>query len=105
MTQKEIQVAKVLKEKLSAVVPLVDFRVFGSRARGDAQEYSDLDIFVEVPFLDENLDEQIQHAAWEVGLEHMIFISVVIFTQHDIEHTPLKSSPIVRNIMEEGIRI
>ena len=105
MTQQDLQIAKILKEKLSAVVSLVDFRVFGSRARGDAREYSDLDIFVEVPRLDENLDEKIQHIAWEVGLEQMIFISVVVFTQHDIELTPLRSSPIVKNIMEEGVRL
>ena len=103
MTQKEIQIAKILKGKLVQISPLLDFRVFGSRARGNAQEDSDLDIFIEVSLLNENLDEQIQHIAWEVGLEHMIFISVVAFSQFDLEHTPLRSSPLVRNIMEEGI--
>jgi len=55
MTKKDMEIAKELKEKLSKVVDLVDFRVFGSRARGDQDEYSDLDIFIEV----ENLDKKI----------------------------------------------
>lgn len=34
MKPKDYEIAKELKEKLSKVVRLVDFRVFGSRARG-----------------------------------------------------------------------
>ena len=39
MTQQDREIAKELKNKLSEVVHLLDFRVFGSRARGDADEY------------------------------------------------------------------
>ena len=40
MTQQDREIAKELKNKLSEVVHLLDFRIFGSRARGDADEYS-----------------------------------------------------------------
>ena len=36
------EIAKELKERLSKIVNLLDFRVFGSRARGDADEHSDM---------------------------------------------------------------
>ncbi len=39
MKSKDYEIAKKLKERLSEVFPLIDFRVFGSRARGDADEY------------------------------------------------------------------
>jgi len=52
MTDRDKKIAEELKAKLSGVVQLLDFRVFGSRARGDADEYSDMDVFIEVETLD-----------------------------------------------------
>ncbi len=105
MKQIDYEIAKELKERLSEVVSIIDFKVFGSRARGDVDEYSDMDIFLEVEYLTKELEEKIYHTAWEIGLEHLIFISPLIFTRYEIEDSPLRVSPIVRNIEEDGVRI
>lgn len=105
MKQTDYEIAKELKEKLSEVVSIIDFKVFGSRARGDVDEYSDMDVFLEVESLTKELEEKIYHTAWETGLEHSIFISPLIFTRYEIEDSPLRVSPIVRNIEEDGVRI
>lgn len=98
-------IAKELKERLAAVVKLVDFRVFGSRARSNADEYSDLDVFIEVESIDSEVKEQLQEIVWEVGFENYMVISALIFTRGEMENSPLRSSPIVKSIAEEGIRI
>lgn len=105
MTKKDLDIARELKQRLSEVVRLIDFKVFGSRARGDADEYSDMDVFLEVEAVDRDIVDRIRDIAWEVGFEHLIHISPVIFTRHDIEDTPLRSSPIVRNIASEGVAV
>ncbi|HIJ94724.1 MAG TPA: nucleotidyltransferase domain-containing protein [Desulfuromonadales bacterium] len=64
---RDLMVARKLKDRLSSVVTLVDFKVFGSRARGDADEYSDLDVFIEVEAIDKELKDKITDIAWEVG--------------------------------------
>jgi uncharacterized protein len=55
MTPSDIKIAEELKKRLSQFVPLIDFRVFGSRARGDSEEYSDMDVFLEVESINKNL--------------------------------------------------
>ena len=105
MLKRDLQIAGELKRRLSFTVDLLDFRVFGSRARGDADEYSDMDVFLEVETLDKKLKERIQDIVWEVGFEHYLVISPLIFTRDEIENSPLRSSPIVVTITTEGVRV
>jgi predicted nucleotidyltransferase len=105
MDQKDYEIAKELKSRLSEVVHLIDFRVFGSRARRDMDEYSDMDVFIEIEFMDKETKNRISEIVWEVGFKNFIVISPLIFTRHEIEESPLRASPIVENITKEGIKI
>ena len=103
---RDLMVARKLKDRLSSVVTLVDFKVFGSRARGDADEYSDLDVFIEVEAIDKELKDKITDIAWEVGFyNNCIRISPLIFTRYELEESPLRISSIAKVIAEEGVRI
>src|SRR4030042_2103742 len=104
MTSKDYEIARRLKERLSKVVEILDFRVFGSRAK-DGDEYSDMDVFLEVFIINNEIKEKIFEIAWEVGFENFMVISPLIFTNEEIEDSPLRSSPIVRNIMAEGVAV
>jgi uncharacterized protein (DUF433 family)/predicted nucleotidyltransferase len=101
----DLQIAKELKREIAETVKLLDFRVFGSRARGTPDEYSDLDIFLEVESLDEPTRERIFLLTWEAGLRHGLVISPLIYTRWELEESPLRASPIVENIFEEGIAV
>jgi len=101
----DIQTARELKKRVSKLTPLIDFRLFGSRARGDADEYSDMDIFMEFETIDRELKNRIKNAAWEMTLESGIVVTTLLFSRHEIENSPLRSSPIVRVIMEEGVPV
>lgn len=105
MNEKDATIARELKQRLSTVVRLVDFKVFGSRARGDADEYSDLDVFIEIESLNNDLKETISDIVWEVGFRHDTVIMPLIVTRHEMEDTPLRASPIVKNIAEEGVAV
>jgi len=105
VTPEDYDIAKRLKNRLSEVVELLDFRVFGSRVSGTNDEYSDMDIFLEVESLNKDIKEIISDIVWEVGFKHSIVITPLIFTRYEMEKSPLKVSPIVRSIMEEGLVI
>jgi uncharacterized protein len=105
MNERDFDIARELKSRLSGIVDLLDFRIFGSRARGDADEYSDLDVFVEVERLDKNMKDKILDSAWDIGFSHFMVIAPLIFTRNELENTPLRSSPIVKVIFQEGIQV
>jgi predicted nucleotidyltransferase len=105
MKDRDRSIALELKNRLAGLVELVDFSVFGSRARGDAGEDSDMDVFIEVETLDKDIKRRVQDTAWEVGFENFMVISPLIFTRDELENSPLRSSPIVRVIKEEGAQI
>ena len=105
MTEKDREIACKLKSRLLEVVSLVDFKVYGSRAKGAAEEYSDMDVFVEVETINSELKKKIRETAWEVGFEYLIHISPLIFSRHEVEESPLRASNIIRNIVQEGVAV
>ena len=105
MNKADYKVAKELKERLSKALDLVDFKVFGSRTRETYDEDSDMDVFIEVEYLDKDLEDKIRDIVWEVGYENEILVSPLVFTRHELEETALRASPIVQNIDEEGVRV
>lgn len=101
----DLQTARELKKRVSVFSPLIDFRLFGSRARGDADEYSDMDVFMEFETVDRVLKNRVKNAAWEMTLETGVVVTTLLFSRYEIENSPLRSSPIIRVIMEEGVSV
>lgn len=105
MTANDYKIARELKEMLASQANLVDFRVFGSRARGDADAESDMDVFVEVESLTPEVKEKIHETTWAVGFKNFMVISPLIVSRFELEQTALRSSAIIRSITREGVTV
>jgi predicted nucleotidyltransferase len=105
MNPRDYKVASELRRRLAKAVQLIDFKVYGSKARGDDDEFSDLDVFIEVARLDSKTSDIISEIAWEVGLENSMVISPLVFSVDETENSALRASPILLNIKEEGVRV
>jgi predicted nucleotidyltransferase len=105
MNASDLKIARELKKRLSGQTDLIDFKVYGSRARGDADESSDMDVFVEVATLSPEIKEKIYELSWELGFLNGLVISPLIVSQHEIEKTALRSSSIIKNIVREGVAV
>jgi predicted nucleotidyltransferase len=97
------QTALEFRRRAAVLVPIRQFRVFGSRARGDATAGSDLDVFLVVDHMDRGLREKISEIAWEVGFENDVVLSTFVVTVEQLEQGPMGVSPIVLQIEKEGI--
>jgi predicted nucleotidyltransferase len=86
-------------------IPLYKTIVFGSRARGERDPESDLDILVLVESLDFAIRSTISRCAWEVGFEAGIIIQTVVMTRDQAEKGPEQSSLLMLAVREEGVPV
>lgn len=93
------------KRRLEEITTVLDVRMFGSRAREDAAPDSDLDVFVEVDALTPEVQRRIDEIAWEVGFERDFIICPVVVTRDELQHGPLRASPLILNIEREGVSL
>jgi hypothetical protein len=99
------RVAATLKRHLAKISRPVDFRVFGSRVRGDATGESDLDIFIELETATEATRRRIDELAWEIGFAAGLVISPFVVTREELETGPVGANPIIRHIHAEGVAV
>lgn len=94
-----------LKEALQGKFHLIDFLIFGSRARGNAAQDSDIDIMIEIEEYNRETVSEIDNMVFVINLAYDCFISTVIFGRKELEEGPLSESPIYKAIEKEGIRL
>ena len=104
LTESDRKVTQELQRRIAAVTPILDLRVFGSRARNEFTAESDLDIFIELEGLTPELREQISDIAWEVGFEMDRVITTIVATREQLQTGPMGASPLVQEIERDGLR-
>jgi predicted nucleotidyltransferase len=105
MKSNERAALRKLKEEIYKTGNLVDCRVFGSKARGEASAESDIDVMLEVENYTPDVEALIDELIYEINLEYDCLISAVIFGSKELHEGPLGASPIYRTINREGISI
>jgi predicted nucleotidyltransferase len=104
MDRKIQSVASELKKNIAAKYELLDFKVFGSSARGDRRAESDIDIFVLLQHVERGIEEDLFNIAYELELEHDCLIDLIVFDKDGIEEL-LSKTPLYRQVVEEGIAV
>lgn len=82
---------------------LVALRLFGSRARGEADAESDVDVAVVLEHVDWKTKCAVIDLAADVGLEHDLLLSPTVFDRATYERWRRQERPLAMDIEREGI--
>ena len=105
MHKKDIRVIEKFESLVSQKAKVHEIRVFGSRARGDATEESDLDVLVVVDYLDHEIEKYISDCAWEAGFPEDIVIMPIAITLDALKNSPIRESIFIKNVYAEGVTV
>lgn len=92
------------RDAIRRVVPEADIILYGSRARGDAHEYSDYDLLVLVDrSVSVSLKDQILAHIYPLELETDAMLTVVTYNRQQWDSYPYKAMPFRRNVEQDGV--
>lgn len=102
---RDLRIAQLLKQRIQTITGVQRFVVFGSRARGTAEQGSDLDCFIEITTVTPEIRKQIYDIAWEVGFEQGFVISIFLASSGLLTDSPLAANPLLRAIELDGVAV
>jgi predicted nucleotidyltransferase len=94
------EATRTLKEKF----PVKEVVLFGSKARGDDDPDSDIDLLlVTTRSLEWRERQAIIHALFDLGMEHDVIFSILDTTESDFDKGIFTAFPIYKEIKKEGV--
>jgi predicted nucleotidyltransferase len=107
LTQREKDGLERFKGALQSLLGdnLLSLRLFGSRARGEGTEESDLDVLVIVMEKDRALCRRIVEESLEVDLAYEINLAPTILTADEYRQNQEYGTPFYRNVERESISL
>jgi predicted nucleotidyltransferase len=105
LSQAEQGILKELVEAFRRDFGAVEVILYGSAARGQLEEGSDIDLLVVLPEVNWEIEKRLIDYCFQAELKCGRVISTVCFSQEELAQTPLRVSPLVLHARKEGIRL
>ena len=100
--EKAIQALK--KDLINRFGSDVELRIFGSVARGDYHEQSDIDLLVVLPGpVDNAVEEKVFDMAYDIELEYGLVIGTIVYSKEFWYSDRAAAMPLYKKIQREGL--
>ena len=96
-----IELSRVFREQFGAK----EVRLYGSAARDEMDEDSDIDIFLVLPEVSWQIEKDVIKLCFDAELKYGRVFSAVCYSIDDVRNSPLKESPLVLNVRKQGRRL
>lgn len=105
LTQREKDIINEFKSKVAEAYPdeVINIIIFGSKARGDASEESDIDMLVVSMSDDWQMADRIRDIGYYLELKNNLVLSIQVVSEGHVEHLRKIRSQFIRNVEREGI--
>ena len=103
---KRTEVVKQISQTIHRIAPTATVILYGSEARGDAHEDSDIDVLIllDGDHRDLKHEDELAGELYNIELATGILVSPMIMLRKQWENRPFKT-PFYVNVMNEGVRI
>lgn len=102
MQQTIHKIAEELKSNISEKYKLRELKIFGSSARGDRRADSDIDVFILLPEVNREIEENLFDMAYDLELKYDCLIDLLVFDEELLKGR-FVSAPIFKEILNEGL--
>jgi predicted nucleotidyltransferase len=104
MSNNEINIIRLIKDRIKKKDPFADVILFGSHARGQSHKDSDWDILIllNLPTVTRLVEKEYRDDLFDIELEIGEPISTFVFSKSDWEQNHY-ITPLYQNIKREGI--
>jgi len=106
VTTRDSIILQRLKARVAERLPLNRLVLFGSRARGDNEPDSDIDVLVVLdgPVSHES-EEYVRSCAWELSYENGVVIFPLVVARTEWEEGPASASLLAVAVGNEGVEV
>jgi predicted nucleotidyltransferase len=105
LSKREKDALADIKSEISRKYRLCWMKLIGSKARGDFDEESDLDVVIVLDELNWEIEKDIYEICFYTGLKYDILISPIVYSDDKINNKLLQATPFYKVVEKEGLLI
>ena len=107
VSQQQRKAAEEFAQRMRRALPNreMEFKLFGSVARGTSEWDSDVDVFLRADQIDKVLLQIKSQLAFDVSLDYDVVLSVVTYSDEEYADRAVQYTPFIEHVKREGIAI